>query len=131
MKPIQHIRRFAGVLAGLAAALVAFGATSAFATRPPSEPAPASHPALSPWQLVGGYPVPGGVPVHTVVVPGGVPVHTVVVPGGVPVHTVVSGGMPGWQITLIAVAAALLAATVAVLADRARASRRKAATAAA
>jgi hypothetical protein len=120
MKPIQHIRRFAGVLAGLAAALVAFGATSAFATRLAPEPAPASHPALSPWQLVGGYPVPGGVPVHTVVVP-----------GGVPVHTVVSGGMPGWQITLIAVAAALLAATVAVLADRARASRRKAATAAA
>jgi hypothetical protein len=39
--------------------------------------------------------------------------------------------MPGWQITLIAVAAALLAAMVAVLADRARASRRKAATAAA
>ena len=109
MKPIQHIRRFAGVLAGPAAALVAFGATPAFATRPPPGPAPASHPALSPWQLVGGYPVPGGVPARTVV----------------------SGGMPGWQITLIAVAAALLAATVAVLADRARASRRKAATAAA
>jgi hypothetical protein len=46
------------------------------------------------------------------------------------IHTTVSGGMPGWQITLIAVAAALLAATVAVLADRARASR-KATTAAA
>ena len=119
MNPIQHIRRFAGVLAGLAAALVAFGATPAFASLPPPEPAPASHPALSPWQLVGGYPVPGGVPAHTVV------------PGGVPVRTVVTGGMPGWQITLIAVAAALLAATVAVLADRARASRRKAATAAA
>ena len=46
------------------------------------------------------------------------------------IHTTVSGGMPGWQIALIAVAAALLAATVAVLADRARASR-KATTAAA
>src|SRR5262249_39219869 len=32
------------------------------------------------------------------------------------VHAVVIGGMPGWQITLIAIAAALLAATVAVLA---------------
>jgi hypothetical protein len=53
------------------------------------------------------------------------------VPGGVQVHTVVTGGTPGWQITLIAVAAALLAATVAVLADRARISRRQAATAAA
>ena len=49
----------------------------------------------------------------------------------VQVHTVVVGGMPGWQITLIAVGAALLAATVAVAADRARASRRKAITAAA
>ena len=39
------------------------------------------------------------------------------------VHTAVTGGMPGWQITLIAVAAALLAATVAVLVDRAWASR--------
>jgi hypothetical protein len=46
-------------------------------------------------------------------------------------HTVVVGGMPGWQITLIAIGAALLAATVAVLADRARASRRKTITAAA
>jgi hypothetical protein len=53
------------------------------------------------------------------------------VPGGVQVRTVVTGGMPGWQITLIAVGAALLAATLAVLADRARASRRAAATAAA
>jgi hypothetical protein len=116
MNPIQHTRRLAGVparLAGLAAALVAFGATAAFATRPPPEPAPAHYPALSPWQLTGGYPVPGGVPVHPAV------------------HTVVTGGMAGWQITLIAVAAALLAATVAVLADRARASRRQAATAAA
>jgi hypothetical protein len=34
--------------------------------------------------------------------------------------------MPGWQITLIAVGAALLAAVVAVLADRARAARRPA-----
>jgi hypothetical protein len=40
------------------------------------------------------------------------------------VHTVVTGGMPGWQITLIAAGAALLAATLAVLLDRARAARR-------
>ena len=39
-------------------------------------------------------------------------------------RTVLAGGMPGWQITLIAVGAALLAAVVAVLADRARAARR-------
>ena len=41
-------------------------------------------------------------------------------------HTVIMGGMPGWQIALIAVGAALLAATVAVLADRTRAARKSA-----
>ena len=44
-------------------------------------------------------------------------------PGDVPaavIHTVVVGGMPGWQIALIAAAAAV----VAVLADRAWAGRR-------
>jgi hypothetical protein len=46
-------------------------------------------------------------------------------------HTVVVGGMLGWQIALIAVGAALLAATVAVLLDRARGSHRTAITAAA
>jgi hypothetical protein len=43
------------------------------------------------------------------------------------VHTVVVGGMPGWQIALIAAAAAL-AAAVAVLMDRARAARKAHAT---
>jgi hypothetical protein len=37
---------------------------------------------------------------------------------------VVAGGMPGWQIALIAVGAALLAAVLAVLLDRTWASRR-------
>jgi len=46
-------------------------------------------------------------------------------------YTVVTGGMPGWQITLIAVGAALFAAAAAVLLDRARAARRHAASAAA
>ena len=41
------------------------------------------------------------------------------------VHTVM-GGMPGWQIALIAAGTALLAAVLAVLADRARAARRHA-----
>jgi hypothetical protein len=49
----------------------------------------------------------------------------------VPVHAAVTGGMPGWQITLIAAGAALLAATVAVLLDRVRATRREAIAAAA
>jgi hypothetical protein len=42
-------------------------------------------------------------------------------------HLVAVGGMPGWQITLIAVGAALLAATVAVILDWARTARRHAA----
>ena len=53
------------------------------------------------------------------------------VPAQVQVRTIVAGGMPGWQIALIAVGAALLTAALAVLADRALAARRRAATAAA
>jgi len=49
----------------------------------------------------------------------------------VPVHTVVIGGMPGWQIALIALGAALLAATAAVAVYRAWTARRKPVTAAA
>ena len=52
-------------------------------------------------------------------------------PAGAPaapvqVHTVMVGGMHGWQIALIAVAAALLAATAAVLLDRALGARKPA-----
>jgi len=46
-------------------------------------------------------------------------------PVNIPVRTVIIGGMPGWQIALIAAGAALLAATVAVLLTRAWAARRK------
>ena len=46
------------------------------------------------------------------------------VPPATRAHTVVVGGMPGWQITLIAVAAAVLAATLAVILDRTRTARR-------
>lgn len=41
----------------------------------------------------------------------------------VPVQTIVTGGMPGWQIALIAAGAAVVAAVIAVLADRARVAR--------
>jgi hypothetical protein len=43
-----------------------------------------------------------------------------------PPATIVTGGMPGWQITLIAAAAALLAAAAAVFLDRAWTVRRAA-----
>jgi hypothetical protein len=44
----------------------------------------------------------------------------VFVPASSPSVPVYVGGMPGWQIALIAVCAAIAAATVAVIADRAR-----------
>jgi hypothetical protein len=42
-----------------------------------------------------------------------------------------AGGMPGWQITLIAVGAAVVAAVLAVLAERARSARKRSAVASA
>jgi hypothetical protein len=57
-----------------------------------------------------------------------VPVPPAQVPA--PIHIVTAGGMPGWQIALIAVAAALIAAALAVLADRVLAPHRHAAPAA-
>jgi hypothetical protein len=101
MNPIRHVRRLAATLAGLAGALLAFAAApAAFADpRPlPISPLRDKHPPLPPTHAQQ-------------------PVH---------VHTVVVGGMPGWQIALIALGAALLAAAVAVLADRVWAARQRA-----
>ena len=97
MNRIHPIRRLAGILAGLAGALLAFTAASpaAFAT---------------PAAFAERVPPPGDY--------GG----TVEAPPQV--HTIVTSGMPGWQITLIAVAAAVIAAAVAVILDRAWAARR-------
>jgi len=59
---------------------------------------------------------------------------TMIIPGPPPadpapqipahIHTAVVGGMPGWQIALIAASSAVLAAILAVAADRVRAMRR-------
>lgn len=116
MNPIKHLRRFAAVLTSLAAGLVAFGATAALAM-PVPDPGAGYTPVFA-----RPVPIPGTEFRPSAPVPG--PARTVT-------HTVVMGGMPGWQITLIAVGAALLAATVTVLADRVRAARRPAAAAAA
>jgi hypothetical protein len=122
-----HARRLAGLLAGLAGTLLALsaGAPAAFALpRPhPGPPRPARGP---------GSPVPA----HAMVrLPGGVlsrlegPVqftpqrpHTAV---PAHIHAAVTGGMAGWQITLIAIGAALAAATLAVLLHRALTARRR------
>ena len=120
MNLIRYTRRLAATLAGMAAALVAFGAAPAFASLPPGHGGPT---AITP------LPRPPGWNKHPPLPPGHFtgPVH----PATVSAHTVIIGGMPGWQIALIAVGAALLAATVAVLGYRAWAARRKPVTAAA
>jgi len=108
MNPVRRLRRLAATLAGLACALLAFGAAApaAFARSAPPSPPMWDH-----------KPIPL-IPAH-----GTGPVYKV------PVHTVVIGGMPGWQIALIAAGAALLAATAAVVVYRAWATRRKPLTA--
>ena len=96
MNPIRTIRRLACTLIGLTAALAAVvaGAPAAFA-----QPSP-------PPGVLSRY--------EPVLVPHTVPAYT---------HAALTGGLAGWQIILIAVGAAILAAIVAVLLYRARAAR--------
>jgi hypothetical protein len=149
MNPIRHIRCVAAALAGLACAWlgVAAAAPAAFAAvRVP--PSSGDQTGIAVLHEPTGWnkhpPLPGQAAVrvaeHHESLSGEVPapslaahMHRLVhqASGPVPVHTVVIGGMPGWQIALIAAAAALIAATVAVLVDRARTARRKSATTAA
>jgi len=111
MNPIRRLRRIAVVQAGLAAGLVAF-ATPAFARLPhPSQLGVAVTPAAARPGAIPGTEFRPSAPLPA-------PVRTVT-------HTVVVGGMPIWQIALIAAGAALLAAALAVLADRALAARRR------
>jgi hypothetical protein len=114
MNPIRHVRRLAAALAGLAAALLALAAAAPAAFARPGPPRP--------WQLAHAslHPLPPGWNKHPPLTPAHV--HQALV--SVPVRTVVIGGMPGWQIALIAIGAALLAATAAVLVYRALAGRR-------
>jgi hypothetical protein len=117
MNRIRRIRRLAAVLAGLAGALLApiTAAPTALASQLRPDP---------PWWL--GH---CALPVHLPPELPGFFKHPP--PPGHVVRTAVIGGMPGWQIALIAVGAALAAATGAVLLDRAPAARRKPVTAAA
>jgi hypothetical protein len=117
MNPIGHIRRLIA-LTGLASTWLglAAAAPAAFAVRvpPPGGPAVTTAP-----------PEPPGWNKHPPLPPGHIhqPVH--LIPVRVPIHTAVIGGTPGWQIALIAIGAALFAATAAVLAYRAWTARRK------
>ena len=116
---MTRIRRLAAALAGLTCAWLglAVAAPAAFAVGPPT-PGPAGY--LTPTAKPPG----GTIHQHLPYGHWTGPVHQA------PVHTVVAGGMPGWQIALIAIGAALVAAAVAVLADRAWAAHRKPVTAA-
>ena len=96
----HHIRRLVRILAALAGAFVAFGVA-----------APAAFARV--------VPVPGPAARFDPVTVSPAPSHT-----PAPAHVAVTIGMPGWQIALIAVGAAILAATLAVLLDRARSARR-------
>jgi hypothetical protein len=102
-----RLRRLAAVLAAAACALLACAATvpAAFALAVP-RPDGQNWPRLD--HLVSVIPAPAApVPATTV-------------------RVVTASGMAGWQIALIAVGAALVAAAAAVLGDRARAARRAA-----
>ena len=67
-----------------------------------------------------------GASASTAMIPGGGGGGSAPDPGPVTVvHTVVVGGMPGWQIALIAVVAALVTACAAVLVERTRIGRRR------
>ena len=120
MNPIRYIRRVAAALAGLACAWlgIAVAAPAAFAAMRVPPPSGKSATITLPPEPPGWYKHP---PLPTGHVTG--PVYQV--------HTVVIGGMPGWQIALIAAGVALVAATVAVLAYRAWTARRTPVTAAA
>ena len=116
MNPIRIIRRLTAALAGLACAWLglAVAAPAAFAAR--SGPPPVSGPpGISVLHDPPGWNKHPPLPLGHVVGP----VYKV------PVRTLVMGGMPGWQIALIAIGAALLAATAAVLAYRAWTIRRQ------
>jgi hypothetical protein len=95
-RPGARLRRLAGVLAAVTGGLLAAAAIV---------PAAAFAMVIPPQGGSGGT---------TGVTP--LPATTV--------RVVATGGMAGWQITLIALGAALLAAAAAVLLDRARAGRR-------
>jgi hypothetical protein len=97
MSTIKSLSQLGAVLASLAVIAVSFASSALASTS--VVPVPGSG---------GGGAGPDGTPTPVTVV-----------------HTVVVGGMPGWQIALIAVAAALFTAIAAVLVERSRTARRR------
>ena len=111
MNPIHRTRRLYVTMAALSGALIAFlvVASATLATqRPHAGP---------------GFISPSPGMTYTVPI-GGTPGTPLTSPPPAVTRTAATGGMPSWQITLITVAAALFAATIAVLLDRARVARK-------
>lgn len=106
MNPIHPIRCVASILAGLAAGLLGLATASPAAF---ARPGPHSIGVTAPATP---RPQPPGWNKHPPL-----PAH---------VHALATGGVPDWQVTLIAAAAVLLAAAVAVSVYRARSARRQA-----
>jgi len=98
MRITKNTGRLGALLATLGAIVVAFAGTASASTTMIPHPGPPDTGAADVGGAVSSPPV---------------------------VRTVVVGGMPGWQIALIAIVAALVAAVAAVLADRARSARRR------
>jgi|SRR6516164_9366272 hypothetical protein len=124
MNRLHTIVRFGVILAGLAGALLAWCAGAVPAALAAAElpqggaahgrpgcPAPSAGTSTRPCPP--RLPGPVGWNKHP--------------PLPAPAHGLVTGGMPGWQVTLIAAGAALLAAPLVMIAYRARATRRRAA----
>jgi hypothetical protein len=105
----RRSRRVGGLLTALGVVLATFASTATAALATVNVPMPDGSLA---WGA--GFPSPNRGGIYD-------PVQTSTT---VPVVTVV-GGMPGWQIALIAIGAALVAALVAVLAYRAWTTRRQ------
>ena len=103
-------RRTVGLLTALGAVLVTFASTATAALATVNVPLPDGRAAAR----AAGFPSPNRGGIYD-------PVQT---SPAAPVVTIV-GGMPGWQIALIAIGAALVAALVAVLAYRAWTARRQ------
>jgi hypothetical protein len=102
MNRIRRIRRIAVTIAGLACAWLGLAAAS---------PAAFAQTAMLPAPTGGGGDEAPAAAVPAIT------------------HVVVAGGMPGWQIALIAIGAAVFAAASAVLVYRALAARHQVATA--
>jgi hypothetical protein len=115
IRRIRRIRRPAAVLAWLASVLLASAVAAPAALASPLRPDP-------PWWLTHR-----ALPLHLPPEPPGFLKHPPL-PHHAHVHAALAGGVPGWQITLITVGTAILAAA-AILLGRALAARRHRTTA--